>query len=65
MSDDLPNRRLLRISEVADFFGVGERCVRLWIEHGQLKAVATPGGGVRVEKRSVESCFYVKRRKKV
>jgi predicted site-specific integrase-resolvase len=61
--DSLPNRELLKISEVATFFDVSERSVRLWVSHGHLHAVPTPGGGVRIVRESVLSCFYAKRRR--
>ena len=33
----LPNRDLFRINEVADYFSVSERTIRLWIEHGHFQ----------------------------
>ena len=33
----LPNRDLFRINEVADYFSVSERTIRLWIEHGHFE----------------------------
>lgn len=51
----LPKPVLLRISEVAYYFGVCERSVRNWIEHGHLDAISNPGGGeIRITKDSVE-----------
>jgi len=35
---NLPDKNLLRVSEAAEYFGVHERTIRLWIEHGKLKA---------------------------
>ncbi len=61
--DSLPNRELLKTSEVSDFFNVTDRTIRLWIAHGHLHAVPTPGGGVRIVRESVLSCFYAKRRR--
>lgn len=31
--NELPKRDLFRISEVAEYFSVSERTIRLWIEH--------------------------------
>ena len=33
---DLPDKKLLRVSEAAAYFGVHERTIRLWVEHGKL-----------------------------
>ena len=33
----LPNRDLFRISEVADYFSVTERTIRLWVDHGHFQ----------------------------
>ena len=40
---DLPDKKLLRVSEVAEYFGVHERTIRLWIEHGKLCSEKTVG----------------------
>lgn len=52
----LPQKVLLRISEVAQYFDVTERTVYLWIEHGHLEIEMTPGGQKRVTKDSVDRC---------
>lgn len=58
----LPNRPTLRVSEVADYYGVTERTVYLWIAHGHLKIVMTPGGQKRVTRESLDTCrFAIKR----
>ena len=54
---------LMRINEVATFFNVTERTVYLWIDHGHLKAIKTPGGGLRVLKESVDNCKLLNARK--
>ena len=53
---DLPNRTLLRVEEVADFFRVRNRTIYLWIEHGHLEAERTPGKMIRVTRESVLKC---------
>lgn len=59
---ELPKRKLLRIDEVATFFDVNERTVRLWIEHGLLKS-GKMRGSLRVLRESVEE-WYEKCRNK-
>jgi excisionase family DNA binding protein len=36
--EDLPDKKLLRVSEAAAYFGVSERTIRLWIANGKLIA---------------------------
>lgn len=52
--NDLPDKTLLRVDEVAEFFSVGSRCVYLWVEHGKLEEVRTPGNSIRITRKSVE-----------
>lgn len=52
---DLPDRKLLRVDEVALFFDVTERTIRLWIEHGHLQAEKYNGRTLRILKESVET----------
>lgn len=54
----LPEKPLLRIEEVADFFDVTERTVRLWIAHGLLIAEKyrreeSDRGVIRITRESV------------
>ena len=56
----LPNRPTLRVSEVALYYGVTDRTVYLWIEHGHLKTVKTPGGQWRVTRESFDKCRFAK-----
>ena len=53
---ELPYRPLYRISDVAAYYDVSERTVRLWVEHGHLKVVQKPGGQLRITQESLESC---------
>jgi len=62
---DLPNKRLLRVDEVANFFSVTERTIRLWITHGYLETEKIIGT-VRILRDSVLKCrIKVKRNIKV
>ncbi len=58
ITEPLPNKVLLRISDVAQYFDVTERTVRLWIEHRHLEIETTPGGQLRVTKESVDRCRF-------
>jgi excisionase family DNA binding protein len=49
---DLPSKNFLRISEAATYFGVHERTVRLWIEHGLLVA-ERPRGSIFIPRESI------------
>ena len=49
---DLPDKKLLRVSEAAEYFGVHERTIRLWIEHGKLIA-EKPAGTVFISRESI------------
>lgn len=63
--DLLPMKSLFRIDEVARYFDVSERCIRLWIEHGILTAEQYCGNGViRVTRDSILTCRFRSRIKK-
>ena len=53
---DLPEKKLLRVEEVAEYFSVTCRTIYLWIEHGHLEAERTPGKCIRITHESVEKC---------
>ena len=55
---DLPNKPTYRVSEVAWYYGVTDRTVYLWIEHGHLKTIKTPRGQYRVTRDSLDSCRF-------
>lgn len=57
---DLPNRPL-KLHEVAIYFSVTERTIRIWIERGHLKTEKYNGRSVRVARESVEA-FRLKSR---
>ncbi len=52
---DLPQKALLRVDEVAAYFDVTERTIRLWIEHGLLEAEKIVGS-IRIPREAVEKC---------
>ena len=56
----LPCRPTLRVSEVAAYYGVTERTVYLWIEHGHLQTEKTPMGQWRVTRESLDLCRFAK-----
>lgn len=58
----LPKKDLFRIDEVADYFSVTERTVRLWIDHGHLKATEKTGA-VRILRGSILKCRILDNRK--
>jgi excisionase family DNA binding protein len=51
---DLPTKNLLRVSEAAEYFGVHERTIRLWIDHGHLIA-EKPVGTVFISRESIKN----------
>jgi excisionase family DNA binding protein len=51
--DDLPQKRLFRVSEVASYFRVVDRTVYHWIKLKRLKTEKTPGGQYRVTIESI------------
>jgi len=58
---DLPTKNLLRVSEAAEYFGVHERTIRLWIEHGHLQA-EKPVGTVFISRESIKNFRLMGRR---
>ncbi len=52
----LPDKATYRVAEVAQHFDVTERTVYLWIAHGHLEKMYTPGGMLRITQESVEAC---------
>ena len=59
--DGLPDKATFRVSEVAEYYGVSERSVYLWIEHGHLKIIMTPGGQKRITKTAIDECRFFKK----
>ena len=58
----LPEKDLFRVDEVADYFGVDERTIRLWIEHGHL-VLEKIVGVVRIPRESIIKCRFPKSEK--
>jgi len=58
----LPKKDLFRIDEVATYFDVNERTVRLWIDHGHLTPVKK-GGVIRILRESILKCHILDNRK--
>jgi excisionase family DNA binding protein len=52
----LPEKELLRVDEVAEYFSVTSRTIYLWIEHGHLEAEKTPTKMIRITRESVLKC---------
>ena len=52
-TSSLPDKKLLRVYEVAQYFGVHERTIRLWIDHGKLIA-EKPAGIIFISRESIQ-----------
>ncbi len=50
----LPEKELLRPDEVAAYYSVKVRTVRVWIATGKLEAVKIAGGVLRVPRSAVK-----------
>ena len=53
----LPEKDLFRIDEVANYFQVEERTIRLWIQHGHLRKENIVGV-MRISRTSILSCRF-------
>lgn len=51
----LPNKELLRVEEVATYFGVARSTIYLWIDHGILQAEKIRGT-IRIPRESILNC---------
>ena len=49
----LPIKELFRVYEAAQYFGVHERTIRLWIDHGKLIA-EKPAGIIFIPRESIQ-----------
>ena len=56
----LIRKSLFRIDEVAAYFGVTDRCIRLWIEHGHLEKEMIVGS-IRISRDSILRCRFRKK----
>lgn len=50
---DLPEKTLLRVDEVARFFGVAPKTVYGWCDMGIVEAINVNGGTLRIFRESV------------
>ena len=41
-------KRWMNITQACEFFGVSRRTIYLWITHGKVEVMRTPGGNQRV-----------------
>ncbi len=55
----LPKKDLFRIDEAAAYFGVTDKTIRLWIDHGRLQAEQVVGC-VRIPRESILSLRIIK-----
>jgi len=55
-SDELPERTLLRPSEVASFFNVSVETVYLWLREGKIEGIKI-GRTVRIYRSSLEEDY--------
>lgn len=53
----LPRKSLFNIYEVAQYFSVTEKTIRLWIEHGHLKSEKIVGT-MRISRESILRCRF-------
>ena len=60
----LPKKDLFRVDEVATYFSVTERTVRLWIDHGHLIAVKK-AGSIRILRKSILDCHILDKRENI
>jgi len=56
----LPKKSLFSIYEAAEYFGVTDRTIRLWIEHGHLTSEKIVGS-VRISRESIIQCRFKKK----
>jgi excisionase family DNA binding protein len=54
----LPDKELLRVEEVADYFSVTNKTIYLWIENDHLVAEKIAGSVVRITRESVLKCRF-------
>jgi len=61
--NELPDKALFRVDEVAAYFSVTERTIRLWIEHKYLEYEKIVGV-IRIPREAILKCrFMVKKDK--
>lgn len=55
--ENLPKKSLFTVYEVSEYFGVTERTVRLWMEHGHLAGEKIVGS-IRISRESILQCRF-------
>ena len=60
--EELPNKALFRVGEVAEYFNVTDRTVYLWIQHGHLEIEMTPSRQIRITLESINKCRFRKKK---
>ena len=58
--ETIPEKKMLRVDEVAEFLDVGRSTVYLWIDHGLL-AAEKYRGVIRVSRESLENFRLIHR----
>jgi len=53
----LPKKSLFNVYEVAEYFGVTDRTIRLWVEHGHLVCEKIVGS-IRIPRESIIRCRF-------
>lgn len=56
----LPQKSLFRIDEVAQYFGVTDKTIRLWIDHKHLEKEKIVGT-IRISRESILKCRFRKK----
>ncbi len=54
---ELPDKALFRVDEVAEYFSVTERTIRLWIEHKHLESEKIQGI-LRIPREAILKCRF-------
>jgi excisionase family DNA binding protein len=49
----LPDKELLRVDEVAEYFGVSRKTIYNWVDMGKLQGCNPNGGSLRIFRQSV------------
>jgi excisionase family DNA binding protein len=55
--ENLPKKSLFTVYEVAEYFSVTERTIKLWIEHGHLNSEKIVGS-TRIPRESILMCRF-------
>ncbi len=50
---ELPNKELLRPSEVAEYLSVAISTIYSWVETGKIEGVKLPGKTIRIKRQTI------------